>query len=201
MTDNAATTGAGGVQTDRPCESAGRRAALVPGLFMLLIGSWLLLSNLGFDLAPVTGLWPLILIAIGAARGWDFLAGRSNSPSVAAGSSWCVLLGAFFLGFTVGPLEWRAMAALWPVFLVIGGCARLAAWIAGNMRSDGRLVFAVVELSAGAVALMFTTGLADQLNVVRVIATAWPLGLVAIGLFLVASALYRGSQARRRPAP
>src|SRR6188768_450029 len=137
-----------------------RRGALLPGLLLILIGAWLLASTLGVPLPDLSQLWPLVPLVFGLAALVQYFAeGRRSEGLVFTGVA-AALLGAFFLAITLGPLEWRDLGRYWPVFILIGGVAFLAQWLArpGGM---GLLVPAGLAVVVGLAALALTRGLVD----------------------------------------
>lgn len=166
-----------------------RRGAVIPGLLLIVLGAWLLAGTLGVRLPNLGDLWPLIPLGFGLAFLAEyFLEGRRNAGLVFTGVAGA-LMGAFFLAITLGPLEWGDLGRLWPVFVLIGGLAFLAQWLA-SPSERGLLVPATLALLVGAVGLLFSldllgTGLGAQLS------RLWPVLLILAGLGLLAANLNR----------
>src|SRR5438128_1361053 len=107
-----------------------RRGAFLPGLVLVLLGGWLMATTLGVRLPGLGQLWPVLPLFFGLAALVQYLAeGRRSEGLVFTGVS-AALLGGFFLAITLGPLEWSDLGRLWPVFVLIGGAAFLAQWLA-----------------------------------------------------------------------
>ena len=98
-----------------------------------------------------------------------------------------MLTSAFFLAITLGALAWGDLGRLWPVFVLIGGVAFLAQWLA-RPSERGLLLPALLGLTVGGVALVFTLGLLNP-AVTEQAARLWPLGLIVLGAGLLVSYL------------
>jgi hypothetical protein len=101
-----------------------------------------------------------------------------------------MLIGTFFFLFSFGLFRWDQMGELWPVFPLIVGLSFVTTWLATNCKKVGLLVPATINLAVGIVGLGFTVGAIDR----RTLNLLWPLGLVALGGYLIARSL-------RRPQP
>src|SRR6266498_3847127 len=107
-----------------------RRGAFLPGLLLILLGAWLLATTLGVRLPDLGQLWPVVPLFFGlGALVQYFVEGRRSEGLVFTGVA-AALLGGFFLAITLGPLEWGDLGRFWPVFVLIGGVAFLAQWLA-----------------------------------------------------------------------
>ncbi|MDP6581603.1 MAG: hypothetical protein QF681_13190 [Vicinamibacterales bacterium] len=161
-------------------------------MFLVTLGVWFLIRNLGFDLPGLGELWPIFPCLAGAA----FLISSitSKNPDLAFPGTAGILVGLFFFIFTVGPLEWWRMEDYWPAFPLIAGSAFAATWVAGRFRESGLLVPAAVGLVVGVVGFSFTLGWLEGW-VMPVIENGWPLVLVAIGLLMVLRAIVSGLRA------
>ena len=169
-----------------------RRWAIVPGLMLVLLGAWLLAQNLRVDVPGIDQLWPAIPLVFGIGfLAQYFVGGRHEEGLVFIGVA-ASLVGGFFLAITLGPLGWEDMGRYWPVFVLIGGVAFLAQWLA-QPRERGLLVPAALALIVGLTALSFTLGLANPALADR-LSQLWPLLLILAGLALLASYFF---QARR----
>ena len=160
-----------------------RRGALLPGLLLILVGAWLLATTLGVPLPDLSQLWPLVPLVFGLAALVQYLAeGRRSDGLVFTGVS-AALLGAFFLAITLGPLEWRDLGRLWPVFVLIPGVAFLAQWLA-RPGGSGLLVPAGLAILVGLGALALTLRLLDPVVSAQVL-RFWPVLLILLGLGLL----------------
>jgi predicted membrane protein len=89
---------------------AGPQNHVVIGLFILMIGVLLLLSNLGiFYIGNPWHLWPVILIAVGLAH-----ISRISGVIIAG-------IGAIFLARNLGWFPWDVWHLLWPFLLICVG--------------------------------------------------------------------------------
>ena len=162
------------------------------GVFLVALGVWFLVRNLGFDLPSLGELWPIFPCLAGAAFFISSIA-RKN-PRLAFPGTAGVLGGLFFFSFTVGPLEWWRMEDYWPAFPLIAGLAVAATWGAGRFRESALLVPAAVGLVVGVVGFSFTLSWFEGW-VTPVIENGWPLVLVAIALLMVFRAIVSGLKA------
>jgi hypothetical protein len=172
------------------------RSAIIPGLFLIAIGVWLLAQNLGVSLPGLERLWPVFPLLGGLAFLIQYFGnGRRDDGLVFVGVA-ALLVGAFFFAFTLVPLRFDdgGLNRWWPVFILIGAAAFFAQWLA-NVRAWGRLVAAGLALVIGALALastqqVFSTELVTQLL------RLWPLLLILLGVITLARVLYRGKDNR-----
>jgi hypothetical protein len=167
-----------------------RSGAVLPGLLLIALGAWLLALTLGVPLPGFDKIWPVLPLVFGLAALVRFFAeGRRHDGLVISGVA-AVLLSAFFLTITLGPLSWADLGRWWPIFIVIGGLAFLAQWLA-RPDEHSLLIPAVLALLVGLGALALTLRLAgftlsDQL--IRL----WPLLLILAGLGLLANYVVSG---------
>lgn len=164
-----------------------RRRALLPGLLLMLLGAWLLARNLGWPVPGLDQLWPAIILLFGLGFVGQYLAGGRRDEGLVFSGVAATLTGAFFLTITLGYLAWGDLGRLWPVFVLIGGAAFLAQWLA-KPAERGLLVPALMALAVGGVALVFTLGLLNP-ALAEQAARLWPLGLIVLGLGLLISYL------------
>lgn len=166
-----------------------RRGAYIPGAILILIGLWLLAGNLGLHLPGLDQLWPGLLILLGLGFVAQFFAGERRDEGLVFAGVASTLLGAFFLSVTLGPLEWRDLGRYWPVFVLIGGAAFLAQWLA-RREERGLLVPAGAALLVGLAGLVLTAGWLNPALTEQLI-KLWPLALIAAGLSLMAGYILR----------
>ena len=159
------------------------RPAIIPALFFILFGVWLLAQNLGVPLPGWNLAWPALLVALGAAFLLQFvLGGRRDGGLVFVGVA-VALLGGFFFAFTLGYYRWDDMGRYWPVFVLIGGAAFLCQWVA-QPRERGLLVPALLGLGVGGVALPITLQAVNP-ALAELVIKFWPVVLVLVGLGLL----------------
>ena len=180
-----------------------RRGTIIPGLILILVGAWFLAGNLGAKLPSMEAMWPIFPLGAGLL----FLSGYAlnrRDPGLLFIGLGATLIGAFFFLFTLRiPLpiagmqegvRWDDMDRLWPTFVVIGGLAFIALFIA-----EARHEWAVFSLGAlgvifGCVAFLFTLRVLSG-DIGQRLVQLWPLLLVVVGL----AALLQGLLGRPRP--
>jgi hypothetical protein len=164
-----------------------RRGAFLPGLLLLLLGAWLLARNLGVPVPALDQLWPALPLVFGLGGLLQYFTGGRREDGLLFSGVAVVLTSAFFLAITLGALAWGDLGRLWPVFVLIGGVAFLAQWLA-RPSERGLLLPALLGLTVGGVALVFTLGLLNP-AVTEQAARLWPLGLIVLGAGLLVSYL------------
>ena len=160
------------------------RGSVILGIVLVTAGVWFFLRNLGVGLPGPAELWPVFPCLAGVAFLGSFVTSKNRSPGLVFLGTAGLLVGLFFFTFTVGPLQWWRMEDYWPAFPLIAGLSFVATWVAGRFREPGLLVPATVSLLAGVVGFSFTLGWFD-VWVMPVLASGWPLVLVAMGLLMV----------------
>jgi hypothetical protein len=165
-----------------------------------LLGLFFLAGQLNIPLPGLGQLWPGFIMLGGLLFLADYaFGGRRDSDQVFVGTA-ALLVGAFFFLFTFGvrvpvpPLDdgvrWADMGILWPVFVLIGGVAFLAQWLAQPGHRGARNM-SLIALLVGAVALALNFSAAP--DIVEQIVRLWPLLLVAAGLQMLLRAFRRGA--------
>ena len=152
------------------------------GIGLIALGSGLLMvsNNILLGWGHV---WPLFLLGPGVMILRGFAARRSEWALFLGVSS--AFLGAFFLLFSVGILDWARMDALWPVFPMIVGVALLAE---SAVRAHGSPL-----LIAGSTLILFTAAASlIESSVINSRVAApfvrfWPLAFVLAGAVLLKS--------------
>ena len=160
--------------------------SFVCGFVLVGLGVWFLVDRAGFDVPGVDQLWPLFVILGGLSMLGSFvLSGLRDSEQVASGVA-AFLIGIFFLFFTMGPLDWSMMAALWPVFPLLSGIAMVARFVASLGRQPQSLVRGLGAMAVGVIGLAVTlTPLGSML-----LSLGWPVILVLVGLLVLMRALF-----------
>ena len=167
-----------------------RPGALLPGLLLMAAGAWLLATTLGARLPELGQLWPVALLVFGLAALARYMAeGRRSDGLVFSGVA-AALLGGFFLAITLGPLAWADLGRYWPVFVLIGGAAFLAQWLA-RPAETGLLIPGGLAVLVGLGALALTLGWLDP-AVTAQLARLWPVVLIIAGLGMLISYARRG---------
>jgi hypothetical protein len=162
-----------------------RRGAIVPGLVLIALGAWFLADALGVRLPSLGDLWPVFPLGFGLAALAQFFLGRRRDEGLVFSGVSASLLGAFFFAITLGPLDWGDLGRYWPVFVLIGGLAFLAQWLA-RPAERGLLVPALLALLVGGVALAFTLNLVGP-AIAEQAGRLWPVLLILLGLGLLVS--------------
>ena len=172
------------MSTQSPNPRRANTKGIVFGAIVILIGALFLLSSLDRSPIPVMtvwGLWPVILIAVGA---WRFAATRKW---------WALLLIALGALFLLGNLDVIPVdiGTYWPVILIAIGVWRLLA-------SRGRrLGFPIALIVVGAIFL--------ALNLIDLpfgaLGSVWPILLIAIGVMIAAGAIFGGRRNSNRTTP
>lgn len=167
---------------------------LAVGLALLFLGLWFGLDRLGVDLPGLGELWPVFPFLAGLAFLVAFGVGGAEDPGLVFPGAAAVLVGLFFGVFSLGLLPWEEMVRLWPCFPLIAGLAFLCTWAAGRARQSGLLIPAALGLAVGAVGLALTYDLFTEW-LVPVVDHAWPVALIALGVYLVWRSLGRTAAA------
>jgi hypothetical protein len=162
------------------------------GGVLLAAGTWFLLQRLGFDLPNFfSALWPIFPFMFGLAFLVTYVTSEPKDAGLVWPGTFGVLIGTFFFLFSFEVFSWDEMSELWPAFPLIVGLSFIATWFAGSCRKLQLLVPATINVLVGLIGLGFTFGVIDG----HTLNLWWPLGLVALGCWLVVRSL------RRAPAP
>ena len=175
-----------------------RPGYLGSGIALLALGGLLLAGSLGgwlgadtwatlrrwsgwsLDWPWVATWWPVALIAAGLLVLLPVT--RVHSLNARGGLTFLgtlpLLLGAFFLATTLGPLTWSDQGQLWPLYPVIVGAAFLAASLASGGSYSYTLPGLVSVVVGGAFLLPLLPGL-DRLG------EGWPLLFILAGVLLL----------------
>lgn len=169
-----------------------RRGALIPAIFLILLGAWLLARNLNVPLPGLSELWPAFPVFFGlACLVQFFLGGRRDDGLIFVGVA-ATLAGVFLFAFTLGYLRWAAMGVYWPVWVLIAGGAFLAQWLV-RPRDRGLLVPALLGLAVGGVALPLTLGKINP-ALAQAVEKLWPAALIVLGLIWLVSYFVRSQR-------
>ena len=167
------------------------RPSFLPAFILMFAGLLFLLNDLGtldsLELRPEE-MWPGLLVLIGVVLWAWFLFSDNPDNGLAFWGTLTVFLGLFMFLFTLNvelpvsvqklsePIDWKHLAYLWPVGLLILGLAFIArALFSGNLNMFLR---GLVVILLGVVAFFFTLGSADWL---LDMAQLWPLLLILGG--------------------
>jgi len=170
------------------------KGTILLALLLIVLGSILLLSELGVGVPGWDRVWPVLPLAGGLALlVWHAVDPESDPDQVFFGTA-AALVGVVFLFITMGPLTYQNLGSWWPVFVLIGGVAFLAQWAAAGFRDWDALFLALVALCIGGVALAITFELLGP-ETRETLPKLWPAVLILAGLI----ALLRGLLGRRTP--
>lgn len=164
-----------------------RLGVIAVGLGLIGFGLVILLANwIGWD-----RVWPIFPIIGGLAAFLGYAIGGFRDGGLAFLGTAAILVGLFFFGFVLGYWEWSEMAHLWPAFLLIGGVAFLALFVAERRgpRDIGVLGFGCAAIVAGLAGLAYTHGLIGS-DVIKY----WPLLIVLVGVVSLIGALVHWSR-------
>lgn len=165
------------------------RGRLVLALALIAVGAYLLLERLGLGLPGWDAMWPVLPLAGGLALLGGYVFGeRRDTGHVFLGTA-LTLVGLAFFFITLGPLEYEDLDTWWPVFVLIGGIAFLAQWIAARFRDWGALFLGLVALAIGGAGLAITLKLLGP-GTRELLPTLWPVILILLGLMLLLRALF-----------
>jgi hypothetical protein len=146
------------------------------GLGLIGLGiAFLLAQAIGWD-----KVWPIFPIFGGLAALVGYAtSGFKESGLVFVGVG-ATLVGLFFFGFTFGFWAWDDMGYLWPVFVLIGGVAFIALFLAERKRDWGTLGVGCAAFIVGIAGLAFTFGYVGK-DIVKL----WPLVLILVGVSIL----------------
>ncbi|MBD3242130.1 MAG: hypothetical protein GF331_16180 [Chitinivibrionales bacterium] len=134
-------------------------------------GIILLLENLQV-VTGISRLWPALLVVVGIGFMMLFFQRHRSDVALIWLGSFTLMVGAFFLylSFT----DWRRMATLWPLFLLIVAIS----FLVSSRYSSHQPIFA-------SIAIVFGMLFASLYLVFGVSPSLWPFSLVAFGLSLL----------------
>lgn len=135
-----------------------RGGSLVGGVILVALGLYFLLDRFGIDMPGLGELWPIFPTLAGLGLVWGYLLNREGDAGALVPGCAGFLVGVFFFGITLGPLEWDDLSLWWPVFPMIGGVAFLTLFAFSRERDPGVLVPGLGGLLVGLFFLLFTVG-------------------------------------------
>ncbi|HEX9934084.1 MAG TPA: DUF5668 domain-containing protein [bacterium] len=142
---------------------------MVWGVFFILLGGILLAGN--FTTLHLDELWPVFLIAGGAAFCMGYFLNRNNYGLLMPGTV-LLVIGILFLYCSIE--GWYHMEDLWPVFILAPALGFVAMYFGGE-KEKGLLVPAGILFAIGLLFLFISTGLEDL----------WPVLLILTGVLLL----------------
>jgi hypothetical protein len=168
------------------------RGAVLFALVLIMLGSYLLLSELNAELPGWRHIWPVFPFSAGLALIIEYIANPPGDPDRVFLGTAATLTSVVFFFVTMGPLAYRDLESWWPVFVLIGGVAFLAQWAAGGFRNWDSLFLGLIGLVVGSGASAITFQLLGP-GTREVLPRLWPIVLILAGLM----ALLRGLVDRR----
>ncbi|NOZ28477.1 MAG: hypothetical protein GXP39_10555 [Chloroflexi bacterium] len=165
-----------------------REKTILPGLFLIVLGIWLLFRELG--LTGFRSFWPLFVILAGFGAWHRYLAaGASRRPDDAFWGTALLLIGFLFLlreNAWLGPatLDW---ALLWPIFPAIVGISASVQWLL-HPRRWSALLWSLMGWAVALVGFAYTFEIIPGWTVV-LLSRLWPLLLVLAGIALVVQSI------------
>ncbi len=172
-----------------------KKGTIIPALILILLGVYFLLGELGISIPGWDIIWPVFPLAGGLAFLGGYVFGSRHDPGMVFVGTSATLVGLMFFFITLGPLEYRDLGTWWPVFVLIGGVAFLAQWVAACFRDWGALFLALVALAVGGAGLAVTLQLLGP-ETSRLLPNLWPVILILVGLMMLLRALF----GKRSPA-
>jgi hypothetical protein len=166
-----------------------RRGTVFLALVLILLGVYLLLSQLGIGVPGWDAIWPVLPLAGGLALLGGTIFGERRDPGHVFLGTAATLVGLVFFFITLGPLEYGDLSTWWPVFVLIGSVAFLALWVATRFRDWGAFFMALVALVVGGAGLAITLQLLGP-QTRELLPQLWPVLLILLGLMTLLRALF-----------
>ncbi len=166
-----------------------RKGTIVPALFLILLGAYLLLKELNVSIPSWDTIWPAFPLAGGLASLGNYAFGKRRDPDQIFFGVAATLVGLAFFFITLGPLAYKDLGTWWPVFVLIGSLAFLAQWMAARFRDWGALFMAFVTLVVGGAGLAITLQLLDT-ETRALLPKLWPVLLILGGLMVLLRGLF-----------
>jgi hypothetical protein len=167
-----------------------KKGSLVLAGFLILLGAYLLLGELGISIPGWDVIWPVFPLAGGLTLLGDYILSQRRDPAKVFFGTTATLVGAVFFFITLGPLEYQDLGTWWPVFVLIGSIAFLAQWAAARFRDWSALFLGVVALVIGGAGLMITLELLGP-ETRQILPSLWPALLIIAGLMALLRGLLR----------
>jgi len=166
-----------------------RRGTVLLALVLILLGVYLLLSQLGVGVPDWDAIWPVLPLAGGLALLGGYIFGERRDPGHVFLGTAAALVGLVFFFITLGPLEYSDLSTWWPIFVLIGSVAFLALWAASRFRDWGAFFLALVALVVGGAGLAITLQLLGP-QTRKLLPQLWPILLILLGLMSLLRALF-----------
>ncbi|HEY74416.1 MAG TPA: hypothetical protein G4N99_14250 [Thermoflexia bacterium] len=166
-----------------------RKGTIVPALFLILLGVYLLLKELGIGIPGWDIIWPVFPLAGGLASLGNYVFGKRRDPDQVFFGVAATLVGLAFFFITLGPLAYEDLRTWWPIFVLIGSVAFLAQWMAARFRDWGALFMAFVAFVVGGAGLAITLQLLAP-ETRALLPKLWPVLLILGGLMVFLRGLF-----------
>ncbi len=168
---------------------------VIIGLILILIGVWMLLEALGYLTVSLFNVWPAVLAGVGLILlVAGLLAPRKEGfrdGAMAMFGMWGLLLGLFFLPYSIGRLDWGTLAQLWPTFPLIAGIGFMVAFLVEGRRDVGLFIVGAITIIVGVVGYLFAFGVLGATIAALVLPLFVPILLILVGLGVLVSAFTR----------
>jgi hypothetical protein len=168
------------------------KGVILLALILILVGTYSLLIQFEVAVPGLDQLWPIFPFVGGLFLLGNYLRGERREHSQVLWGTASMLSGLFFFLITLSDQDYSVLQIWWPVFVAIGGISFLSHWLAQGLRDWGSLFLAVVGLVFSGAAL--TINLRPELAPGLI--DLWPVGLILIGLMLLARGIFTTRQAQ-----
>lgn len=165
------------------------KRTIIPALFLILLGVYLLLNTLNVNFPGWDRIWPVLPFAGGLIFLGDYVFSQREDPGQVFIGTAATLVGVVFFAITWGPLAYSDLEIWWPIFVFIGGAAFLAQWVAAGLRDWDALFLGIVALAVGG------AGMAVELKLLgpetrKLLPNLWPVILILVGLMVLLRGLF-----------
>ena len=175
-------------------------SSFIVGFGLVGVGIWFLVDTFWYELPGIEGLWPVVLLIVGAAQLIGYLFSGLRRYEYVVSALTCSGLGVFFLFFSLQVVSWNAMTYLWPAFPLVTGIAQLAGWVASFGRKLQLLSGGLITSLVGVIGFAFTltfAGIGPLANLagaamVPVLFILGGIGVVAVQLVKVVAGILPG---------
>jgi hypothetical protein len=170
-----------------------RRAPIVPGIVLILLGLWLLGRQLNLPVFVGDVLWPWVFVGVGLLIWAHYIFLPPRSADEPFWGTAAVPSGVFLLGWRNGYFlsNFEGWASLWPIVPLIAGISALVKWVFA-IRDWGSLVTGIAFAAVGIVGLGYNMGSIDAATAWQ-ISRYWPILVVLAGLGVLIQAVQEKS--------
>ncbi|HHZ19998.1 MAG TPA: hypothetical protein GX391_05760 [Firmicutes bacterium] len=159
------------------------------GLVLVLVGTLLLMNNLGYIRLHWGQVWPAFPLVFGLSLFLQFLHDWDRGILVPA--TLFSGAGIFFYYLVNSPtgFNWGALAEWWPIFPLLLGVGFILGYLA-DPRDTGFLIPAAIFVLFGGLSL------AGKVDGFRFYAKYWPLLLILFGLVMILTNIFLGKRGK-----